>query len=402
MRGLVPAAVGAGVIVAGLVSSANALDKDGNIVIGFAGSTSGWMQAYSLPPTNAGLIMIDELNAKGGLLGKKIVTVFADAKTDRVEGAKAGQAVVDQGADLVMVDCDYDYGSPAALAAENAKRVSFFLCAESVLAGIEGVGPHSFSGSVLAAVQGAIIAEWGFNKKGWKTGYILLDDSIEYNKGVCYGFDWMFRKLGGEVVGHDVFKNEDPSIAAQITRIKGLEKAPDVIQLCSHNPGGASAIRQIRAAGLNVPLGLASTNSGSYWLDCCPNLSDVYIPEQGSIYGDDPNPNVREFNKKYEAKFGKAPESQYVYPGYVAIYVWSLAVERAGSVDSDKVVAELEKMRAEPTLFGPRTFTDKLHHQNQAEMLIVGVQNGKPGVVDKWMNSEPVPMDVLFGEQYKY
>ncbi len=63
-----------------------------------------------------------------------------------------------------MVDCDYDFGAPAALAAENAKRVSFFLCAESVLAGIEGVGPHSFSGSVLAAVQGAIIAEWGFKK----------------------------------------------------------------------------------------------------------------------------------------------------------------------------------------------------------------------------------------------
>ncbi|MBM3484124.1 MAG: amino acid ABC transporter substrate-binding protein, partial [Alphaproteobacteria bacterium] len=217
-RILAAAGIGALAVAGAYAGPAQALDKDGNIVVGYAGSSSGWMQNYSVPPTRAGEIMIEELNAAGGLLGKKVVTVYADGKTDRVESAKAGQSVVDQGADLVMVDCDYDFGAPAALAAQNAGKISIFLCAESALAGIEGVGPFSFSGSVLAAVQGAIIAEWGFKKKGWKTAYILLDDVLEYNKGICYGFDWMWRKLGGEILGHDVFKNEDPSIAAQITR----------------------------------------------------------------------------------------------------------------------------------------------------------------------------------------
>jgi branched-chain amino acid transport system substrate-binding protein len=388
-------------LVLGLVASELAVADD-EIVVGFAGSSSGFMLAYSGPSTNAAIIAIDEINARGGLLGKQIKTVFADAKSDRVESAKAGQTVVDQGADLVAVDCDYDYGSPAALAAENAGKVSFFLCAESVLAGIEGVGPHSFSGSVLAAVQGAIIAEWGYEKKGWRSAYILLDDVVEYNKGVCYGFDWMWRKKGGEILGHDVFKNDDPSIAAQITRIKALSKPPDLIEMCSYVPGGASAIRQIRAAGITAPLGQGSSMTGAYWLDCCPGLSDVYVTEQGSIYGDDPNPKVEEFNKKYEAKFGSRPESQYVYPGYVLIEVWSKAVERAGTTDADAVVAELEKMRDEPTLFGPRTFTSELHHQNKARMLIIGINGGKPGVVDEWTLSEPVPRPVLFGEAYKH
>jgi branched-chain amino acid transport system substrate-binding protein len=212
----------------------------------------------------------------------------------------------------------------------------------------------------------------------------------------------MWKKLGGEILGHDVFKNEDPSIAAQITRIKGLEKQPDLLEICTYNPGGASAIRQIRAAGVNTPIGLGSSGTGSYWLDCCPNLTDVYITEQGSIYGDDPNPKVEEFNKKYEAKFGSRPESQYVYPGYVAIEVWSKAVERAGTTDADAVVAELEKMRDEPTLFGPRTFTNELHHQNKARMLLIGINGGKPGVVDEWTLSEAIPLPILFGEEYKY
>jgi hypothetical protein len=73
--------------------------------------------------------------------------VNADTKTDRAEGAKAGLTVIDEGADMVVVSCDYDFGSPAALAAESAgPAVSFFLCAESIKAGIQGVGPNSLLG----------------------------------------------------------------------------------------------------------------------------------------------------------------------------------------------------------------------------------------------------------------
>jgi branched-chain amino acid transport system substrate-binding protein len=46
----------------------------------------------------------------------------------------------------------------------------------------------------------------------------------------------------------------------------------------------------------------------------------------------------------------------------------------------------------EPTLFGPRTFTSELHHQNQARYLIVETNNGKPGVVDEWTISKPIPV----------
>ena len=68
------------------------------------------------------------------------------------------------------------------------------------------------------------------------------------------------------------------------------------------------------------------------------------------------------------------------------------AVERAGTTDADAVVAELEKMKDEPTLFGPRTFTPEIHHQNKARYLIVETTNGKPGVVDEWTISQPIPV----------
>lgn len=383
--------LGVFMLTAGVVQAA-----DDKIIVGFATAASGFMQAYDKPAQDAAMIRIDEINKAGGLLGKQIEVVTADTKTDRAEGAKAGLEVLDKGAELVIVSCDYDFGAPAALAAQGAGKVSFFLCAESIKAGIQGVGPHSFSASVLAAVQGSTMAEWAYEKKGARNFYRLLDTWTEYNKGICDGFDWMMPRLKeAKLVGSDTFKNEDASIAAQITRIKSLPQEPDAIMLCSMMPGVVSAIKQIRAAGITAPIINGSGVDGSYWLNAIPDLSNFFVPVQGSIYGDDPNPQVNEFNAKYKEVTGGDPSSQYVYPGYVLIDVWAKAVERAQSTEADAVVAELEKMKDEATLFGPRTFTSEIHHQNRGRYLIVETKDGKPGVVDEWTISDAIPVDYL-------
>ena len=71
------------------------------------------------------------------------------------------------------------------------------------------------------------------------------------------------------------------------------------------------------------------------------------------------------------------------------------AVERAKTTEAAAVVAELEKMNNETTLFGPRTFSKDLHHQNQGRYLIVDTEQGKPKVVDQWTISEKIPVDYL-------
>ena len=379
-----------------LAATGPALAQDDRVVVGFATAESGFMQAYDKPAQDAAMIRIKEINEAGGLLGKQIEVVNADTKTDRAEGAKAGLTVIDEGADLVVVSCDYDFGAPAALAAESQGLVSFFLCAESIKAGIQGVGPHSFSASVLAAVQGATMAQWAYEKKGARNFYRLLDTWTEYNKGICDGFDWAMPQLSeAKLVGEDTFKNEDASIAAQITRIKSLPEEPDAIMLCTMMPGAVSAIKQIRAAGINSMILNGSAVDGSYWLSAVPDLSNFYVPVQGSIYGDDPNADVTTFNAKYKEATGGDPSTQYTYPGYVMIDVWAKAVERAGTTEAGAVVAELEKMNEEPTLFGPRTFTPELHHQNKARYLIVETTGGKPAVVDEWTIAEPIPVAEL-------
>lgn len=368
------------------------------IVFGFSVAMSGPLAAYDDNGTKMAQVFMDDINAKGGLLGRKIKAVFADTKSDRAEGAKAGQEVLRQGADLVFGTCDYDYGAPALLQAQKAGKVSIFLCAEDPKAGIVGIGPYSFTSSVAAQVQGAVGAEWGFEKKGWKTAYSILDDSIEYDKSVCAGFDWLFPTKGGKIVGRDTFKNGDSSIASQISRLRAAMQAQkiDVIMLCTYLPGGGAATRQIRAAGIDLPIFNGSSMDGTYWLDAVPNLSNFYVPVQASIYGDDPRPEIGQLMARYKAKFNEMPVTQYAFPIYSILQLWAKAVEKAGTVDAAKVVAVMNTFKDEPTVLGPRSFTDKLHIQDRAPYMVVEIGDKKGKVIDSWRISQAVPNDVLY------
>jgi branched-chain amino acid transport system substrate-binding protein len=135
-------------LVFGFAQRGHAESKE--IVLGFAVALTGWMNAYDGDSTKMAKLWIDQTNAKGGLLGRKIKWVEADTKTDRTEGAKAGQSVIDQGAELVFVSCDYDFGAPAALQGQKAGVITVFLCASDPKAGVAGVGPLSFSANNAA------------------------------------------------------------------------------------------------------------------------------------------------------------------------------------------------------------------------------------------------------------
>ncbi len=392
-RGALLAAL-TGLALHGGIAPASAAD---DIVIGFSVALSGPMQAYDGDSTRMAKLFIDQINEKGGLLGKKLRAVDADTKSDRAEGAKAGLAVVQAGAVLAFATCDYDYGAPAALQAQRAGIISAFLCAEDPKAGILGVGNLSFTASGAAQLQGAAIGEWAAEKKGWKSGYVLLDDSIEYDKSVCAGYDWLYPKKGGKIVGRDTFKNADASIASQVTRLANAirDQKVDNVMLCTYEPGAAAAVRQIRAAGITVPILNGSSVDGNYWLAAAPGLTDFYIAVQAAVIGD-PRPDVTALAAAFKAKYGSLPASQYAFPVYAFLQVWSKAVTETGTTDPKTVVAKMETYTDVPTVLGPRSFSKKLHIQTKIPMMIEEVVDGADKVVDSQSLSDEVPNDVLY------
>lgn len=384
-------------VAVGLQPTARADEHE--VVIGFAVAQSGWMNAYDGPPLQGAMMAIEEFNAKGGILGKPIRAVVSDTKTDTVQGAKAGAEVIAKGAHFMIVSCDYDMGAPAATVANDNNMISISFCASDAKMGVQGIGPYAFTMEIFGQGEGAVGALYAW-KRGWRKGYALLDATLEYDKSICDGFLEHWSKLGGEVIGVDTFMQDDPSIASQITRYKNAaaEKGePDVLMLCSYVPGAVSAIRQIRAAGIDVPIVGGDSMDGDYWVEGIPGLSDHYTVTFGSMYGDDPRPEVNAFFESFREKYG-APDTSFPLNGYSVVEALKIAAERAGSLDTDAVLAELNKFVKQPLLWGPTTFTPDTHIDLVHPMAIIQVQNGKGSHAETMTVEDPPELKLIFPE----
>jgi ABC-type branched-subunit amino acid transport system substrate-binding protein len=218
-------------------------------------------------------------------------------------------------------------------------------------------------------------------KMGWKTAYVLLDTFIEYDKSECRGFVARFKELNGDksVVLEDTFKNADVSVAAQISRYSALPEKPQIMVVCSVPPGLASAIRQFRSAGVNIPVLSATGGDGSAWHSAVPGLTNYYYLNYSADAGvEEPRPDARGFDEKYQKQFGERPGSGQGITGHSVVQGWARAAERAKSLDTAAVRAELEKFTDEPLLAGLTTFTPKLHTNLNRPMLMIEIKDTKP------------------------
>ncbi len=358
-----------------MATAASAADKP---VFGLVMSFSGWFAPVDADTIAGAKLAVEEINANGGVLGQPIEVVEFDNKSEPPLGADGAVEVIGKGAKAILFPSDFDFGAPGAYVALQ-KNVVAFSGASDPKFGVQGVGPLAYSTSNASQAQGGLLAEWAFKQKGFKTAYVLLDNTIAYTKSLCGSFATRWTELAGKdaLLGQDTFLNNDPSIAAQITRITSLSKKPDLIFFCSYAPGGPSAIRQMRAAGITAAIATGESLDGDYWVGSVPDLSNFYVVSYGSKYGDDPDAGVNGFFKRFEARFGRKADVSYGLRGYAAVQAWAIAANKAGSLDGAKVAAVLDGFDKQPLVIGPTTYTGKLHIQTTRPMEILNATNGK-------------------------
>ena len=172
--------------------------------------------------------------------------------------------------------------------------------------------------------------------------------------------------------------------------------APDVIALCSYTPGGASAVRQIRAAGVNTPIASDNAMDGGYWLNAIPDLNNFYYASLGSVVGGDPRPKINELREKYMSKFKEQPTISQTYMGASMMELYAAAVEKAQALEPKAVVAAYETFKDQPTVEGPFSFTHDLHIQTKMQYTIMGINNGKLEALGLWDTITPLTMGDLF------
>ncbi|WP_395542898.1 ABC transporter substrate-binding protein [Neotabrizicola sp. sgz301269] len=365
------------VLVLCLGSAAGA--QDGPIVIGVASGQTGTLEPWDKGAARGAELAVDDINANGGLLGRPVELVVRDTKSDPSLGPTAALEVLDAGAEMVLVACDYDFGAPAALTAISQGKIAMSSCAADAKFGVQGVGPLAYTMSLATNGQGALLAEFAAEQQGWDKVYIMKDTAIEYTKSLCDNFRKRWVDLKGEdsIVGEDTWNGlNDNAITGQISRMKSEGADANFVVWCGFTNNG-SMMRQLRSAGIDLPVLASESMDGSHWIEAVPDLSDFYIAVYASIWGNDPDPKIAAFMTRYQEKYGEPARMGHVVTGYMAVEAWARAVEKAGSLDATAIQAALDGFTEEPLLTGPSTFTPDLHINLASQMLMMKVTNGK-------------------------
>lgn len=244
-------------------SSGEQLADIDELIIGASVAKTGAQTFYGGPAMVSVQEAIDDINAAGGVDGKQIRLIWEDSQTDFAKSAAAAEKVIAEGAHVLLVDCDFDYGVPAAQVAQERGLVAMNLCAGSPRAGDPTILPTGFSMGIATNVEAAAIAEHAYNELGYRTVYQLRDNSIEYSKSVCDYFADAWTSLGGEIVGEDEFSNSDTSLQSQVSKLRSAEGDYDAINLCTYNPGLTTAVRQIRPPGSTLRSSAASPGTAT-------------------------------------------------------------------------------------------------------------------------------------------
>ena len=93
---------------------------------------------------------------------------------------------------------------------------------------------------------------------------------------------------------------------------------------------GLGLVKNLRSAGNNLPLVASAAMDGDFWLADLPDLSEFYVGAYGSKFGNDPDPKINDFVRRYTELYGMAPISSHAMVGYSQVAAWALAAERTG------------------------------------------------------------------------
>lgn len=371
-------------------SNGGAAASESEILIGGSLCLDGEQSAYDALILEGIEVAIAEANDKGGILGKQIKWENLNGASDTTTIANNAELLIERGAQAIITPADFDYGSPAARAAQAAGIVGISPGATSPSFGSDVLGDKQFTIGYWNTAMGAAAAEWAYNEQGFRNAYVVTYDGLDYTKSLSDYFIQSWENLGGNVVAEDIYSGGS-DFSAQMQRLRGVIDEVDVLYISVYNPDLAQFIREIRAAGIDTMILGGDGYDG-------PELSESLGAEFGNnIYyvthaflSEDASPNVPTFIETFTEYKGAAPLSILEALGYDTASALIQAIEAAGTTDGAEVAKQMETLEFDLLSGKLRWASAADGHEPQKETAIVYLDQGQP-VFDKWFKPEWTP-----------
>ena len=297
----------------------------GEIVIGEFGSMTGAEATFGQSTHNGIMLAVDELNAAGGIGGRKIRVVTEDDQSKAEEAANAVTKLISSD-DVTAILGEVASSSSLAAAPICQQNKVPMISPSSTNPGVTKVGDYIFRMCFIDTYQGPALARFVANDLKAKRVAIFTDVRSDYSTGLGKAFEEVFIPLGGAIVARQSYGKGDSDFRSQLTAFKAAK--PEVILVPGYYNDVAPLAVQARELGIDVPL-----VGGDGWES--PKLIEIGGRSlDGCLYSnhyhsDDPAPAVKEFVTKYEKRYGAKPDSLAAL-GYDAMRVLGDAMRRAG------------------------------------------------------------------------
>src|SRR5215207_8572700 len=262
------------------------------IVIGWAFDSKGAMAPFDNPALAAAKLRVSQLNARGGVTGRKLQLKTCDTQGNKAAIAKACAArLLGQGADLMFTTCDVDLAAPVVQEAINRGVLAVASCIGTDQMGPKRFGAKgrlAFSFGNVAQDEGSAMAEYAW-RRGWRDAALATDTVIVYFKDVVKAFEARWKQLGGKVVAKESYQSlGSTNVQNAVSRLSRVEA--DVIVTSTAGAFGAlsTLVSGLRSLGNNTAILNSWAGDGTYWLPKSPQVTNYYFVTYASVFGDDP------------------------------------------------------------------------------------------------------------------
>ncbi|HZK65969.1 MAG TPA: ABC transporter substrate-binding protein [Chloroflexota bacterium] len=343
------------------------------VKVGMITPLSGDVKTYGESVKNAYELAIEEANKAGKV---NITTVVTDSKGDATEGVNAATKLINQDkvkaifgpvisrvaigvSDIVNTNkivMITPTGTAPKVTVDNGKRKEYI-----------------FRSCFIDPFQGQVMAKFGLNTVKAKNASIVYDISNDYSKGLAETFKAAFEQGGGKVVNMESYGKDDVDFSAILTKVGS--NSPDVLFLPDYYNKVSLIGRQAKEKGVKATL-LGVDGWDSAELDA-KAMEGGYFSNHYSA--EDQRPEVQEWIKKYQAKFGKAPDALGTL-AYDAANLLVEAIVKAGSDDPTKIRDAMANIKDFKAVTGTLSFDKDGNPIKSA--VVLQIKDGKQKYVE--------------------
>ncbi|MEL7649925.1 MAG: ABC transporter substrate-binding protein [Sedimentibacter sp.] len=343
------------------------------IKIGWIGSLTGDQAVWGTCESNTVKMLIEEVNANGGILGKQVEGIYYDTKGDAAEAVNATKRLITQDGVVAIIGPNASgqaISISAVLEQYKVPDIATVATNPKVTVGEDGkVKEYNFRVCFIDPYQGAVAAGYAYDRLGFKNAAILYDVASDYSQGFTEYFEKTFTEKGGKIVAKEGFKEGDVDFRPQLSKIKDAN--PDVILMPYYYKEVALSANQARDLGIKATL-----MGGDGWpSDQLMTMAKDAI--EGSYivnHLDFNDPEVKPLQDSYKAKYNLSMELN-GYMAHDAFLLLKAAIEDANSTDPAKITQSMTKVSVEGVT-GTIKISEEDHNPVGKQAAIVKIENG--------------------------